>query len=134
MPDVNRLLDAQQTLSHISLQREKSQKSLSDALSNVHLQSGSNTLSSSAPSTSRSHHPCQIYHLQTISTSLVVPQGDWRAMHALALEFVKFVQWTKKMIDDGRKVLVHGFDGYVSPFSPCFRFTPVRHSPALPLS
>lgn len=56
----------------------------------------------------------QIYHLQCTSTSLVVPPGDWRGMNALASQIVDFVKWTKQMVDLGRRVLVHGYDGYVS--------------------
>lgn len=64
--------------------------------------------------------PNQIYHLQCLSTSLVVQPGDWRALNALAGAVVEFVRWVKQTVDDGRRVLVHGYDGYVRLCLPPF--------------
>ena len=55
-----------------------------------------------------------IYHLQCLSTSLVCSPGDWRALSNLTSHIVEFAKWIKKRIAEGKKVMVHGFDGYVS--------------------
>jgi hypothetical protein len=58
-----------------------------------------------------------IYHLQCLSTSLVCSPGDWRALSSLTGQIIDFAKWIKKRISEGRKVMVHGFDGYVSTAS-----------------
>ncbi|CED84651.1 Dual specificity phosphatase [Phaffia rhodozyma] len=141
MPDQDRLDDTRRTLAYIAKQREHSQESLVESLTNSHLHSDcrsggcsddASDMTASGLPVSGSPKPCQIYHLQTISTSLVIPQGDWRALGVLAAEFVEFVRWTKEMIDEGRRVMVHGFDGYTESSIYALAYIMCCHELSLP--
>lgn len=75
-----------------------------------------------APAVVTVPHPNQIYHLQCVSTSLICPQGDWRALAELATEIIGFVRWNQRLTTEGRRILIHGFDGYTetSIFGLCY--------------
>jgi hypothetical protein len=142
MPDPARLRHASQYLASLSPPSSRQTSSapsikqadqLTDAAASLALRSPDHKAFFSLPPTPRpevddatmsdpgspspTHKPRagQIYHLQCISTSLVVQPGDWRALNGLAGRVVDFVKWLKATVDDGRRVLVHGYDGYVRP-------------------
>lgn len=142
MPDASRLRHASQYLASLSPPGSRQASSapsikqadlLTDAAASLALRSPDHKASFSLPPTpkpeaddatmsdpgspSQAHKPRagQIYHLQCISTSLVVQPGDWRALNGLAGRVVDFVKWLNATVKDGRRVLVHGYDGYVRP-------------------
>ncbi|KAL7414584.1 hypothetical protein BDY24DRAFT_414300 [Mrakia frigida] len=73
-----------------------------------------------------------IYHLQCLSTSLVCAQGDWRGMATIAGQILEFTKWLKKRVTEGKKVMVHGFDGYTETSVFALSYIMVAHSLTLP--
>lgn len=112
MPDQHRLDHADQFLetiaSHYGQPSRRASISLQQAFGQLQL--ARELLAESAgPQNTLEDHPFEhIYHVQCISTSLVVPHGDWRSLNLLANEVIDLARWVQKQTRAGKKILMHG--------------------------